>query len=68
MGMNAEEKLARLIQIERRHKELQAEETRLIRERQAILCGQDRTRRAPSKALSSDQIDAAFAGIIARAK
>ena len=66
--MTAEEKLARLIQIERRHKEIKAEETRLIRERQAILCGQDSTRRAPSKTLSPEQVDAAFAGIIARAK
>ena len=66
--MTAEEKLARLIQIERRHKELQAEETRLIRERQAILGGQDTSRRKTSKALSSDQIDAVFAGILERSK
>lgn len=66
--MTAEEKLARLIQIERRQKEIHAEETRLVRERQAILGGQDGTRRAPAKALSSEQIDAAFAGVIARAK
>ena len=66
--MTAEEKLARLIQIERRHQEIKAEETRLIRERQAILGGQDTSRRKVAKALSSDQIDAAFAGVIARAK
>jgi len=66
--MTVEEKLARLIQIERRHKELKAEETRLVRERQAILGGQDGTRRAPSKALSDTQIDAAFAGIMEKCK
>ena len=66
--MTAEEKLARLIQIERRHKELQAEETRLIRERQAILGGTDTSRRKASKALSDSQIDADFAGILERSK
>lgn len=66
--MTAEEKLARLIQIERRHKELQAEETRLIRERQAILGGGESCRRSPSKALSDSQIDAVFAGILERSK
>ena len=66
--MTAEEKLARLIQIERRHKELQAEETRLIRERQAILGGQDTSRRKVSKSLSDSQVDAVFAGILAEAK
>lgn len=66
--MTADEKLARLIQIERRHKELQAEETRLIRERQAILGGQNISRRKASKALSDSQVDAVFAGILAEAK
>ena len=66
--MTAEEKLARLIQIERRHKEIKAEESRLIRERQAILGGQNSCRRPPSKALSDSQIDAVFAGIIKECK
>jgi hypothetical protein len=66
--MTAEEKLARLIQIERRQKEIKVEETRLNRERQAILGGKDTSRRSPSKALSSDQIDAVFAGILERTK
>ena len=66
--MTAEEKLARLIQIERRQKEIKAEETRLVRERQAILGGQDGTRRPPSKSLSPSQVDAAFAGIMEKCK
>ena len=51
----------RLIEIERTIKSLQAEKDRMLR-------GQDSTRRAPSKTLSPEQVDAAFAGIIARAK
>ncbi|MCR5562443.1 MAG: hypothetical protein K6F46_03590 [Desulfovibrio sp.] len=66
--MTAEEKLARLIQIERRQKELQAEDARLNRERQAILGGKDTSRRSPAKRLSDNQIDAAFAGIIGRSQ
>lgn len=66
--MTAEEKLARLIQIERRQKEIKAEETRLIRERQAILGGGDTCRRSPAKALSTDQVDACFAGILEKCK
>lgn len=68
MAMTAEEKLARLIQIERRQKELKAEENRLVRERQAILGGTDSCRRSPAKALSEKQVDAVFAGILAEAK
>ena len=66
--MTAEEKLARLIQIERRQKEIKAEDARLARERSAILGGQGGCRRNPSKSLSSDQIDAAFAGIMEKCK
>lgn len=66
--MTADEQLTRLRQIERRQREIETEHQKLSRERREILAGQDGTRRAPAKALSSDQIDAAFAGLIARSK
>ena len=66
--MTADEQLARLRQIERRQREIETEHQKLSRERREILAGQDGTRRPPAKALSSDQIDAAFAGLIARSK
>ena len=66
--MTAEEQINRLRQIERRQREIETEHQKLSRERREILAGQDGTRRAPAKALSSDQIDAAFAGLIARSK
>jgi hypothetical protein len=66
--MTAEEQINRLRQIERRQREIEVEHQKLSRERRELLAGQDGTRRSPAKALSSDQIDAAFAGIIARAK
>lgn len=66
--MTADEQLARLRQIERRQREIEVEHQRLARERRELLAGHDGTRRAPSKALSLDQIDAVFAGLIAEAK
>ena len=62
--MTAEEKLARLTQIERRKEELEKEYADLAKERRDILGGRDTRRRAPSKSLSPSQIDAAFAGLM----
>ena len=66
--MNAEEKLARLKQINLRKREIKAEETRLDRERDAIINDTFDYRRPAAKALSDSQIDAVFAGILAEAK
>lgn len=66
--MTADEQLTRLRQIERRQLEIEAEHEKLTKERRSLLAGEDGTRRRPASRLSDSQIDAALAGIIARAK